>query len=73
MYFIDENEVHTIEQVINKVTLVRKLSDLGRNQDTHMTSDEVATLFMELEDQLKEIRSGIKSINQAVPLDVPSE
>lgn len=62
MYKIDEDNVYTIEQVINKVAFIRKLSELGGDQSTHLTSEQIATIFIELEDQLQSIRSKIELI-----------
>ncbi|MFH7805663.1 hypothetical protein [Acinetobacter sp. BSP-53] len=62
MYKIDEDNVYTIEQVINKVAFIRKLSELGGDQSTYLTSEQIATIFIELEDQLKSIRSKIELI-----------
>lgn len=62
MYKIDEDNVYTIDQVINKVAFIRKLSELGGNQSTDITSEQIATIFIELEDQLKSIRSKIELI-----------
>lgn len=62
MYKIDENDVYTIEQVINKVAFIRKLSELGGDQSTYLTSKQIATIFIELEDQLTDVRSKIELI-----------
>jgi len=62
MYKIDENEVYTIKQVINKVALIRKLSELGGDQSPDISSEQIATVFSELEDQLKDIISKIELI-----------
>jgi len=62
MYKIDEDNVYTIEQVIKKVAFIRKLSELGGNQSTDLTSEQIATIFIELEDQLENVRSKIELI-----------
>ncbi len=62
MYKIDENEVYTLEQIINKVALIRKLSELGGDQSTDLSAEQIATVFTELEDQLLDVRSRIELI-----------
>lgn len=62
MYKIDEDEVYNIQQVINKVAFIRKISELGGDQSTYLTSEQIATIFIELEDQLQNIRSKIELI-----------
>lgn len=62
MFKIDEDEVYTIDQIINKVTFIRKITELGGDQSTYLTSEQIATIFIELEDQLINIRSKIELI-----------
>ena len=62
MFKIDEDEVYTIDQIINKVTFIRKITELGGDQSTYLTSEQIATIFIELEDQLINIRANIELI-----------
>lgn len=73
MYKIDEDEFYSITQLKNKVAFIRKLSELGGSNSPNITSEQVATIFIEIEDVLDEVISKIEMIIQDEPLTVPSE
>ena len=73
MYKIDEDEFYSITQLKNKVAFIRKLSELGGSNSPNITSEQVATIFIEIEDVLDEVISKIEMIIQDEPLTAPSE
>lgn len=73
MYSITEDEVYSIEQLKNKVTVFRTLSELGGNQVTQLTSEQIATVFIEIEDQLNDILASVQTTIQVQTLTEPSE
>lgn len=73
MYKIDEDEFYSINQLKNKVAFIRKLSELGGSNSSNITSEQVATIFIEIEDVLDEVISKIEMIIQDEPLTAPSE
>jgi len=73
MYKIDEDEFYSITQLKNKVAFIRKLSELGGSNSPNITSEQVATIFIEIEDVLDEVISKIEMTIQDEPLTAPSE
>ena len=60
MYAIDEENYSCIKQVINKMTVIRKLAENGGERSINLTSEQFASIFIDLEDNLQEI---VQSIN----------
>lgn len=73
MYKIDEDEFYSINQLKNKVAFIRKLSELGGSNLSNITSEQIATIFIEIEDVLEDIISKVKMTIQDEPLTAPSE
>ncbi len=73
MYKIDEDEFYSITQLKNKVAFIRKFAELGGSNSPNITSEQVATIFIEIEDVLDEVISKIEMIIQDEPLTAPSE
>lgn len=55
MYIIDEEQFSCIKQVINKMTVIRKLAENGGERSVNITSEQLATIFVDFEDMLQEI------------------
>lgn len=55
MYIIDEEQFSCIKQVINKMTVIRKLAENGGERSVNITSEQFTTIFVDFEDMLQEI------------------
>lgn len=73
MYKIDEDEFYSINQLKNKVAFIRKLSELGGSNLSNITSEQIATIFIEIEDVLDDVISKVKMTIQDEPLTAPFE
>lgn len=59
MYTIDEEQFSCIKKVINKMTVIRKLAENGGERSISFTSEQFATIFIDLEDELQELVQNI--------------
>ena len=59
MYAIEEEQYFCIKQVINKMTVIRKLAENGGERSINLTSEQFASIFIDLEDNLQEIVQNI--------------
>lgn len=59
MYAIEEEQYFCIKQVINKMTIIRKLAENGGERSINLTSEQFASIFIDLEDNLQEIVQNI--------------
>ena len=63
MYQINEEAYYGLEQLKNKVGFIRRINDVGvkSNQHAIVTSEQISTIFNEMETQLDEILKGIET------------
>lgn len=73
MYMVDEDEIYSINQLKNKVAFIRKLSELGGSNSPNITSEQIATIFTEIEDGLHQFITKLEIAKKAQPLIQPSE
>lgn len=59
MYKLDEEQFSCIKQVISKMIVIRKLAENGGERSINLTSEQFATIFIDLEDSLQEIVENI--------------
>lgn len=62
MYQLNEDSYYILEQLKNKVGFIRRINDSGVKSTQHaiVTSEQIATIFSEMEIQLDEIINGIE-------------
>lgn len=74
MYQINEEAFYILEQLKNKVGFIRRINDAGVQTASHaiVTSEQISTIFNEMEIQLDEILKGIE-LNPQRPLTESSE
>lgn len=74
MYQINEDAYYNLRQLKNKVEFIRRINDAGCEQTQHaiVTSEQISTVFSEMEIQINEILQGI-DINRQLTLIESSE
>lgn len=62
MYQLNEDSYYILEQLKNKVGFIRRINDAGVKSTQHaiVTSEQIATIFNEMEIQLDEVMNGIE-------------
>lgn len=67
MFKIGEDELYNLRQLKNKVAFIRKLSELGGGNSLDITSEQMTTIFTEIEDELFSFLSKIENTTQDEP------
>lgn len=71
MYQLNEEAYYILRQLKNKVAFIREISGQGTNKV--VTSEQIATIFDEMESQLDEALEGITETKLLQPSSVSSE
>jgi len=66
MYQINEDAYYILRQLKNKVAFIRGITDAGIESKPHsiVTTDQISTIFNEMEQQLEEILKGVELTSQ---------
>ncbi|ATU46291.1 hypothetical protein CS557_12690 [Acinetobacter junii] len=73
MYQLNEESYYILRQLKNKVAFIREISGSGSGTHKVVTSEQIATIFDELEYQIDDILSGVAEVKLLQPSSESSE